>query len=122
VDKITQMTTLQQTVRDARPDGTDANKNGTLSADVVKTLQGLGVQVPTGSMTLSTDGKTYSLPQSAFDTLNNNVQSQSSTLTTLNQSTTIKMNKTIDVGNQCTQMQMSDLETEKQVLQKLVNG
>jgi hypothetical protein len=32
------------------------------------------------------------------------------------------MNKTIDVGNQCTQMQMSDLETEKQVLQKLVNG
>src|SRR6202167_1205308 len=46
VDKITQLNSLSEAVRSARPTGTDGNATKQLSADVVKQLQALGVQLP----------------------------------------------------------------------------
>ncbi len=119
VDIVTQLSTYSQTVRSARPDGTDSNAKGKVSADVIDKLKGLGVAIP-GGATKNTDG-TYSLNQSDFDTLINNIQSQSSSLTTLNQNKTIDLNKAIDIGQQCTTFQSSDLEKWAQLMNKLAN-
>ncbi|MEJ1965648.1 MAG: hypothetical protein WDO56_30495 [Gammaproteobacteria bacterium] len=121
VDKITELSGLSETVRVVRPGGTDSNKTAEVSADVIKKLQSLGVQVPTDKMKLSSDGKTYTASQTEFDTINSNVQSESSSLTTLNQNTTIDLNKSIDVGQQCTTFQSSDLEKWAQVMNKLAS-
>ncbi len=120
VDDVTQLSKYSQDVRSARPNGTDSNATGQISADVVNQLKGLNVEIPAGAK-LSSDGKTYTLTQSDFDTVINNVQSQSSSLTTLNQNKTIDLNKAIDIGQQCTTFQSSDLEKWAQLMNKLAN-
>jgi|GEM_PF-2194642 len=121
VDKITQLNTLQQNVRNRRPEGSDANKTNEISADVVNKLRELGVEVP-NNWKLNDDGKTYSISQSSYDTLINNIQSQQSSLTTLNQNKTIDLNKSIDVGQQCTTFRSTFLTKWSELMQKLSNG
>jgi hypothetical protein len=62
---------------------------------------------------------TYSPTQSQFDTMINNIQSTESSLTTLNQNKTIDLNKSIDVSQQCTTFESTDLEKWAQLMQKL---
>ena len=117
VDKITQLNSLSEAVRSARPTGTDGNATKQLSADVVKQLQALGVQLP--DVKPDAGGQTYTYKQTDFDTMVNNVQSTESSLTTLNQNKTIDLNKAIDVSQQCTTFESTDLDKWSQLMQKL---
>jgi len=119
VNKITQLNSLSEAVRNARPDGTDSGKTATISADVVKQLQSLGAEMPMDKMTLSKDGQTYTVSQAGFDTMTNNIQSTESSLTTLNQNKTIDLNKAIDVSQQCTTFESTDLDKWAQLMQKV---
>jgi hypothetical protein len=117
VDKITQLNSLSEAVRSARPGGTDGNATKQLSADVVNQLKSLGVQLP--DVKPDSGGQTYTFKQSDFDTTINNVQSTESSLTTLNQNKTIDLNKAIDVSQQCTTFESTDLDKWSQLMQKL---
>lgn len=119
VKSVTELSKYSQTVRSARPDGTDSNATAKVSADVIDALKGLNVEIPAGA-TKNSDG-TYTLKQSDFDTLINNIQSESSSLTTLNQNKTIDLNKSIDVGQQCTTFQSADLDKWAQLMNKIAS-
>ncbi|WP_129781737.1 hypothetical protein [Peristeroidobacter soli] len=118
-DKIDQLNGLAQQVRSLRPTGTDTTKTANVDANTINQLKSLNVTLPT-DLKQNSDGS-YSVSQADFDTLQNNVQSQSSSLTTLNQNTTISMNKAIDASQQCSTFQASDLEKWAQLMSKILS-
>jgi hypothetical protein len=121
-DKIDQLNGLSQAVRSARPSGSDSTVKRDMYEDTVNQLKQLGVTLPDdmNNMTPNAAGQ-YLIPQSDFDTILNNVQSQSSSLTTLNQNTTISMNKAIDASQQCSTFESGDLEKWAQLMQKILS-
>ncbi len=120
VAQIDQINALSQAVNDAKPTGTDPTKTAPISASVIQQLQDAGVQMPS-DIKENSDG-TYTMSQADYSTVQTNVQSQCSSLTTLNQNISISMNKAIDVSQQCTTFQSSSLEQWSQLVQKIASA
>jgi len=120
VDQIGDLNDGSQAVRTMRPSTDDDKTKGTLTADQAAKLQALGVALPSDAKP-DAQGN-YQLTQKQCDQVLNSVQSQSSTLTTLNQNTTISMNKSIDVGQQCSTFQASALDKWAQLLSKILGS
>jgi hypothetical protein len=120
VDQISSLNDQSQVVRTMRPSVDDDKTTGTLSAADAAKLQQLGVALPSD---VKPDAQgNYQFTQKQCDSVLNSVQSQSSTLTTLNQNTTISMNKSIDVGQQCSTFQASALDKWAQLLSKILGS
>lgn len=120
-DTIDDLNKSSQVVRAAKPTDTSA-KTGTISAAAVQDLQKQGVQLPDDVAKMTPDASgNFTIPTADFDTLSNNIQSASSSLTTMNQNTTISMNKAIDASQQCSTFQASDLEKWAQLMSKILS-
>jgi hypothetical protein len=120
VDQISSLNDESQVVRTMRPSTDDDKTKGTLTAADAAKLQALGVALPS-DVKPDANGN-YQFTQKQCDSILNSVQSQSSTLTTLNQNTTISMNKSIDVGQQCSTFQESALEKWSQLMSKILGS
>ena len=99
---------LESAVRAKKPGGTSSDATGTISQDMINQAKALGVTLPDDMASIKPDKNgDFSIKQSDFDTFLNNIQGQSSDVTTGNQELTIKLNKMIDLSEQSKQFETS---------------
>lgn len=107
-DTQKQCNDLESAVRAKKPGGTSSDATATISQDTIAKAKALGVTLPDDMASIKPDKNgDFSIKQSDFDTILNNIQSTSSDVTTGNQELTIKLNKMIDLSEQAKQFETS---------------
>lgn len=115
------LTRMSTEVNNNRPNGSDVNAKGTLAGSVVDKLKDLGVDIPINEMTKNADG-TYTMPQSTFDKITNDIKAKESSVTTMNQDKQTTMQGVLDFISQTRQYRSNLLEMKKTTTNEIVQN
>jgi hypothetical protein len=96
-------------VGNKRPNGSSTDAKGTIAGSVIDGLDQAGVDLPRNEMTKNSDG-TYTMSQSTFDKITNNIKSRQSSLATMQQSGQTQMQGILDFVKECRDLQSQVLK------------